>query len=319
MADRPAETATSATAAAPAVPQDDRKRLSSSPASRPAAKRSKSSQDAADSSVQSTFEAFRDEIDAHNDRRERLIKTSRDVTSLSKKLIFHLHRYDIRSRSQSSTQPDDSGRLPALSKNDRLFKEAEAKLQEIISILRTIAVQEGLNEADGVDRWARYEHNLGGGLEEFIESLSFFHFLQHGTLITLPQVQSYFVDDTTSQPMLRVPVDRYLLGLSDLTGELMRLATNAVGQGDTGSYVAQILALLRAIRDALDPFVPFIRDMKKKQQVTKQSVGKIEDVMYAITVRSSEFQQDPQALREMLRRSLASASNDSSKPEDDDA
>jgi len=32
------------------------------------------------------FEKFRDELDEHHDRRERIIKTSRDVTAASKKM-----------------------------------------------------------------------------------------------------------------------------------------------------------------------------------------------------------------------------------------
>lgn len=36
--------------------------------------------------VQSMFETFRDELDEHHDRRERLVKTSRDITALSKKM-----------------------------------------------------------------------------------------------------------------------------------------------------------------------------------------------------------------------------------------
>lgn len=31
------------------------------------------------------FEAFRDELDEHHDRRERILKASRDITALSKK------------------------------------------------------------------------------------------------------------------------------------------------------------------------------------------------------------------------------------------
>lgn len=32
------------------------------------------------------FETFRNELDEHHDRRERIIKTSRDITALSKKM-----------------------------------------------------------------------------------------------------------------------------------------------------------------------------------------------------------------------------------------
>lgn len=41
---------------------------------------------ASQSSILSTFETFRDELDEHYDRRERIIKTSRDITALSKKM-----------------------------------------------------------------------------------------------------------------------------------------------------------------------------------------------------------------------------------------
>ena len=38
------------------------------------------------------FLHFRAELDEHHDRRERVIKASRDVTALSKKMIFTLQR-----------------------------------------------------------------------------------------------------------------------------------------------------------------------------------------------------------------------------------
>jgi predicted translin family RNA/ssDNA-binding protein len=38
------------------------------------------------------FVQIRDKLDAHYDRRERLVKISRDITALSKKMIFSLQR-----------------------------------------------------------------------------------------------------------------------------------------------------------------------------------------------------------------------------------
>lgn len=38
------------------------------------------------------FDTFRAELDEHHDRRERIIKASRDITAASKKIIFTLHR-----------------------------------------------------------------------------------------------------------------------------------------------------------------------------------------------------------------------------------
>ena len=37
-------------------------------------------------SILSVFENFRDELDEHHDRRERIIKKSRDITALSKNM-----------------------------------------------------------------------------------------------------------------------------------------------------------------------------------------------------------------------------------------
>lgn len=41
-------------------------------------------------SILSIFENFRDELDEHHDRRERIIKNSRDITALSKKMCLPL-------------------------------------------------------------------------------------------------------------------------------------------------------------------------------------------------------------------------------------
>jgi Translin family len=42
--------------------------------------------------LNSIFTQIRDKLDAHYDRRERLVKISRDITALSKKMIFSLQR-----------------------------------------------------------------------------------------------------------------------------------------------------------------------------------------------------------------------------------
>lgn len=46
------------------------------------------------SQIVSIFETFRDELDEHYDRRERIIKTSRDITALSKKMYVSIYMTD---------------------------------------------------------------------------------------------------------------------------------------------------------------------------------------------------------------------------------
>lgn len=113
--------------------------------------------------LQTTFEAFRNEIDAFNDRRERLIKTSRDVTALSKKVIFHLHRFSFQAPWPADDQDDTSS-------NTRLFEEAQKKLAEIESLLRACADKEGLpsEPTRPNDTMLRCERFLGASLEEWV-------------------------------------------------------------------------------------------------------------------------------------------------------
>jgi hypothetical protein len=45
------------------------------------------------------------------------------------------------------------------------------------------------------DRFWRYQRQVSPGLQEYIEALSLAHYLEHGTLITLEQVQRSLSDD----------------------------------------------------------------------------------------------------------------------------
>jgi len=86
------------------------------------------------------------------------------------------------------------------------------------------------------------------GLQEFIESISFLQFIRDGKLITLEEVQSRL---TYSEELkVPVPVYEYLLGIADLTGELMRLCINAVGRGEK-QLVFNTCMSLRKIHEAL--------------------------------------------------------------------
>lgn len=248
--------------------------------------------------IQTNFETFRDEIDSHNDRRERLIKTSRDITALSKKLIFLLHRFPIPDFSSSS-----QFKIP-----QRLLSDAHAKISEIACLILRAGIEENLSAAAAVDGQEdpktnryRYERNIGGGLEEFIEGVSFFHFLTTRRLISPDEVQAFLSvkDDKTGEKRkimslkdpsvalevpdefvscvsarerereregsrgrfhadrpdafpqtFPIPTSRYLLGISDLTGELMRFATNSLSStnntnADPTAVVKLVLNLLR--------------------------------------------------------------------------
>lgn len=187
-------------------------------------------------SLVDTFSSYRDEIDAFHDRRERLIKTSRDITALSKKLIFHLHRY-------SNTDAPDA------------YASAHPKLQEISHLLHKCGKDEELAAPCGAphDTMNRFERFVGGSLEEWvrtchscqIEAVSFLHFLEKDALISYEDVQALLVADGLQ--CVHVTPMRYLLGLSDLTGELMRFAINAIASRDPLTKMERVLQMQHTI------------------------------------------------------------------------
>ncbi|KAF8975293.1 hypothetical protein BGZ46_009228 [Entomortierella lignicola] len=119
-----------------------------------------------------------------------------------------------------------------------------------------------------------------------------------------------------TQLTLEVTDEDYLLGVADLTGELMRLAINTLGQSlvvsthdlDLGAglqipapedRVQQILTFLRNIKSGFDSLsLTRASPISKKMGVLKQSLNKIEMACYNVKVRGAEY--PPDILRQML-------------------
>lgn len=200
-----------------------------------------------ESELQQAFLQFRDEIDAYHDRRDRLIKTSRDVTSLSKKVIFHLHRFSME---HAWPTYDENGQLTQTPANGRLLVSANAKLHEIYDVIRTCAMKEELASETHKPSASmlRYERCIGMSLEELVEAASFLHFLEHNSLIHHEDIQQHLRTPDGHLIMYVSPM-RYLLGLCDLNGELMRLAINAAACPDPMHVIERVLSMQRAIYD----------------------------------------------------------------------
>ncbi|OJA18824.1 hypothetical protein AZE42_00831 [Rhizopogon vesiculosus] len=217
-------------------------------------------------SVVQAFDEFRIELDEHHDRRERLIKISRDATNLSKKVIFLLHR--------TITEESNDDSNPYL----RVAHRGREKLREVQALYAQ------MKHEVQAERFWHYHRAVSPGLQEYIEALSFAHYLEHGTLVSYDEVQ-LSLSDEHGTPYFTLPKEDYLLGLSDVTGELMRYA----------------------ISD-FERFTPYVRELSKKQAVTSQSLEKIEDAVYAIVVRGSEYDIPPDMLDDIIARSISTPS-----------
>ncbi len=260
------------------------------------------------------FEAFRDRLDAHHDRRERVVKASRDVTALSKKVIFALQR--VRGRPPAGTLP------PAVA------GEVRTRLAEIGRLLAGVAPElQGLNRG-------RHGRVLFG-MEELVEALAFLHYLRCQALVGEAEVREQVAalcrgedllgqgagegegeggeggeggddaEEGTKRRETVVPDDNeYLMGVLDLSGEMMRFATTSaalgggLGSGDDdddddssdSSERRSIVGDMQALGSLFQMLARQRHDKTwtTKLQVLATSVQKVERLGYELRVRGSE-------------------------------
>jgi len=236
----------------------------------------------ASSDILQMFKTFQIELDAKHDKHERLVKKSRDVTIESKRIIFLLHRV---------TSSGD---------NEEILQEAEKRLSALLKTsLSEIALE--LNKREVY----QYLRAFTAGLQEFVEAVSFYHYLRNGNLISLEEVygpvfsvhaiEVIATDSEKDKEDIRphlglcdmlTPVD-YVLGICDLTGELMRKCINSVGTGDIDEPF-KLSVILQSIYEALMVCGNHSKELKRKLFTLKCSLQKVENACYAIKIRGTE-------------------------------
>ena len=226
-----------------------------------------------------SFRKHQQELDSRHDKHERLVKCSRDVTIASKRIIFLLQR------------------AGGAENREPILKEAEEKFLEVKELLKTIA-----SELEGEDPYL-FSRAYSPGLQEYIEALSFSHFLRNKTLISFEKVKAAFEFSKEGGKDLELNPFDYILGIADLTGELMRLCINSAANGDKDTPF-EVCRFLRDIHDAFLSFGNVSRDVSSKLRVLKTSMNKVEVACYTLQVRGSEIPQF--ALAEALNTDIVS-------------
>ncbi|KZP00823.1 Translin [Calocera viscosa TUFC12733] len=244
--------------------------------------------------IMGAFNGYREELDEYYDRREALTKISRDITSLSKKCIFLLHRL--------VTDPSNKpGHEREVSVN--AAKKGYESLGQIKGMF------EGISEhLQGNDFW-KFQRTISPGLQEFIEAYGFAHYLEHNTLLPYAEVQAYLSTDS-GQPYFPLPYSDYLLGISDLTGELMRYAISAITTRGGRARARELCDFVRDCRASFEAFAPQIRGMDHKQKTTTNSLRKIEDATYAMSIREHEFGASPDRLDALVSQYMSGYGQD---------
>jgi predicted translin family RNA/ssDNA-binding protein len=174
----------------------------------------------------------------------------------------------------------------------------------------------------------RYGRNITAGNQEFMEALSFRHYLEHQSLISYKEAQEIVSTLGGDGGSVLLTTEDYVLGIFDMVGELMRFSITAMAtsgelpgsleqkdvaanaehdeQADDQMDVEQslpmetqhlqkrdVLADLRALRLCLEGLElskgsKFEGDVEKKMTVMQQCVEKVEKALYGLIVRGQE-------------------------------
>ncbi|CAG8483025.1 3075_t:CDS:2 [Acaulospora morrowiae] len=240
------------------------------------------------STINKLFLSFRDSIDFHHDRRERVIKSSRDITALSKKLIYIAHR--VTQRPLESILDEVRTKKSEILE---LFKKVSVELEGANFYRRAQSahsfVQEFLNRCAKQQQYHiekyefpltmivsyKYNKSVSPSIQEYIEAIAFVEYLENGVLITKEKIENDFRDENGNQFLL-ITYDDYLLGIADLTGELMRYAINCIGMGDH-NQARKVCQFLRNIKSGYDILRVTNHFLRNKVEIMKGSLAKVEN------------------------------------------
>ncbi|MCJ1251152.1 hypothetical protein MMC30_008383 [Trapelia coarctata] len=240
------------------------------------------------------FESFRNELDEHHDRRERIIKASRDITAQSKKIFQDLLSATVITAplcgghsKESRADCVDRARQLKTAIPEKVKQENAPRYETINGLFASVAP-----DMQGINAW-RYQRQVSPGVQEYVEAVSFQHYLETQRLITYGEAQGKLPGG------VMLTEDDYLLGLFDLVGELMRFAITSMatsgeipgirkGNEEGGDMVLDLRSL-RAYFEALDTRGAWVhRDVEKKMEVMKTCVEKVENAVYGLIVRGKE-------------------------------
>ncbi|EDV91009.1 translin-associated protein X [Drosophila grimshawi] len=250
--------------------------------------------------VVQAFRSYASELDSKHDRHERILKLSRDITIESKRIIFLLHSIDGRKQNKA-----------------KVLEEAQQRLTKLIEVnFRAIALE--LRDQDVFQFRGAYSP----GLQEFIEAYTYMEYLSNedngeqqsksvSTWSDLQAVMQYEEEVNKGEPLpqsaeespnpddqvvekvinkfqFHVDPTEYILGVSDLTGELMRRCINSLGSGDTDTCMETCKALQQFYSGYVSLNCQRARELWRKITVMRQSMLKAENVCYNVKVRGGE-------------------------------
>ncbi|MBS3166228.1 hypothetical protein J4444_03845 [Candidatus Woesearchaeota archaeon] len=181
------------------------------------------------------FTKIQNEMHKYDEEREKLIKKSRDVLKLSKLIIYAVHRDELKNAAQLITE----------------IKKERKELDKIAQHSKKMGCEGSYKVA----------------IQEYVEALLYFEYVQNGKLAELD-----------------VDAEHFVLGLADLPGELTRRAVFLAGKGQVEE--------VKKIRDTMDliygEFLKFDfreNEIRRKVDAVKYELRKLEDLVLDLKLK----------------------------------
>ncbi len=181
------------------------------------------------------FTKIKGELEKYDKERESIILKTREIITLSKQIIYGLHRKE---------------------NVDELVEE----IKKEISNLKDLAK----------DPASEYTGSYKSAMQEYVEALAFYQYVKDGSLLEHEE--------------LDILPEHYLLGLCDLTGELVRNGVNASIEEEY-EKTAKIKDFVSELYGVLLQFNFRNGELRKKFDGIKWDLKKLEDMVFDLKLK----------------------------------
>ncbi|KAJ6234515.1 translin and translin associated protein x [Anaeramoeba flamelloides] len=220
--------------------------------------------------IHSLFTEIEKEFTHELDLDQKIRNSSYSVTTFSKRMIFTLHRL---------SNPSDNQKA-VMKRAGTIESECLENLQNLMKLV-----------LESPDYYWKYQYRITQGMQEFLEALSFKHWLETKEVITLEQINKKLAFDFLKEETFLITAMDYVGGIADLTGELMRFATDSYAKGNHQILDKILETMKKVYKDTQEALGINSLKMWNKLSVMGNSIEKVENLCYLRKLRLSNSDQ----------------------------
>lgn len=183
------------------------------------------------------FDVLQQEMEKYDHVREDVIKQSRDIVKLSKKIIYSVQRENLNL--------------------EKLKSEIKTRLKKLAALAKTHPV-------------LYYSGSIKIAEQEYVEAICFYEYMKNNVLPTHTE--------------LDVAAENYLLGICDLTGELVRKAINSAIK-EKYSESIRIKDFVSELYGKMMQFDFSNGELRRKFDSIKYDLKKLEDLVLELKMK----------------------------------